>query len=139
MHILVLPGPVLGISIDVEKTLKVINKAVCVISWDTPSNIQQSRDKHSKSIQYTITLCFYNPLIQKMFNCSAVSQVVAQSDQIRQSTKRSRYSFYITNITAPTNRDIAFIVTPIALNGKEGPTAMSTKRIDPSSGMSYYL
>jgi len=91
-----------------------------------------------RSIQYTVEQCDYNPLIYEERNCSVVSKIPHLTKAQRQST-RLHFLYRKNKITMSRYRDVAFLITSIALNGQDGDSNKLVTRLDPSSGKQFFF
>lgn len=108
------------------------NESRIHLAWKTPSDVLKSSKHLFRSIQYAVRVCNYNPLTNEKTNCTAVADVVQDYSKQRQSTFFE--GLYESNeIWVKRNRDVAFLVTSVTLNGQEGSTACKVVRLDANS------
>lgn len=126
------PGKVTNITIEI-----IANStwnSYCTISWNAPKNIVGA-SRMSQSLDYTIELCFYNPLTKDTSNCRIKSKMAGKKFATRQSSLTIPSLFSRMHpVKVPRIRDVAIFVYATALNGKHGKAEQLNVRLDPTSG-----
>ena len=132
-NVIELPDAVSDIQIEVVDTDPLKQESHVHLSWRAPNNIASSSNDLVKSIQYSVVKCEYNPLIDREHKCSLVSEVPHDRSNNTQTTRLHMF-YRLNKIIVQRNRDVAFFVSSIAVNGHEGGSTRLETRLDLSSG-----
>jgi len=130
----VTPGPVKNIEVVDGMNNKTKS---AIVNWEDPQNVQDATEERDKDIQYRVETCKYNSLTEKSTECTLIADLLKIKNQIQQTTDQEP-SLYNFNFHPEKKNEITYRVTPVSLNGTEGPSAQVIKRLDESKSKPFY-